>query len=150
MDCMDCMELTEQHFIAAVGAVTGPRVPKPGALRRRLRESFDRGLCVQHGRLLCYQGLPLALLLICEDDGLGISASARRRAGWRPHSAIDPLLGTRPQMRSNTQVSGLRHARPHIGVAGHPGFGGIAHNGGHYGGHSLWAAQRPLHAAGQG
>ena len=42
-------------------------------VRRRLAQSRDRAGGAEHDAQIAFQGLPLPLLFVCEDNGLGIS-----------------------------------------------------------------------------
>ncbi len=69
-------------------------------LRRRLAEPLDGAGCDQLGRARCASRVALPLLLVCEDNGLGISVPTPRRLGrglavvasWR---AVPPCRGHR-------------------------------------------------------
>ena len=61
-------------------------------LRRRLGQPRHRAGRVQHRRVLRAPGLPLPILFVCEDNGLGISV--RTPAGW-----VASALRARPQLR---------------------------------------------------
>ena len=49
-------------------------------LRRRVGEPLHRGRRAQRGGYCAFQGLPVPLLFVCEDNGLGISV--RTPPGW--------------------------------------------------------------------
>ena len=84
---------------AAVAGGRGRRLQ----LRRRLASTTrPRRRRSTAPRYLAHQGLPLPLLFVCEDNGIGISVPTRRRAGSRRRSArarrsrYEPRDGRRP------------------------------------------------------
>ena len=110
---------------ARPGSGTASRVAgrrgRGGQLRRRLGQPLHRGRARSTPPAYCaYQRLPLPLLIVCEDNGIGHQRAAPRRAGsrrplgGRPGIALLPRRRVRPRPTSTTRrlaaAAWVRHA----------------------------------------